>query len=58
MISALNVFKAKMNIFSGFTEKKVLHFPSVQSVLKATPSASQEFDKVAEKDWEVINRLE
>ena len=57
MISDLNAFKAKMNIFSGFTEKKVLHFPSVQSVLKDNASASEIFDKVAEKYCEVINRL-
>ncbi|KAK3569596.1 hypothetical protein QTP86_002532 [Hemibagrus guttatus] len=50
MISALNAFKAKMNIFSvGLQRKKVLHFPSVQSVLKDNASTSETFDKVAEK---------
>lgn len=35
MISALNAFKAQMNIFSVHLQrKKVLHFPSVQMVLK------------------------
>uniref|UniRef100_A0A8C9YYR3 SPIN-DOC-like zinc-finger domain-containing protein n=1 Tax=Sander lucioperca TaxID=283035 RepID=A0A8C9YYR3_SANLU len=58
MISALNAFKAKMNIFSvDLQRKKVLHFPSVESVLKDNASASETFDKVAEKYCEVINRL-
>lgn len=58
LISALNAFKAKMNIFSvDLQKKKVLHFPSVQSVLKDNASASETFDKVAEKYCEVINRL-
>ena len=35
----------------------MLHFPSVQSVLKDNASASEIFDKVAEKYCEVINRL-
>lgn len=35
----------------------MLHFPSVQSVLKDNASASETFDKVAEKYCEVINRL-
>jgi len=35
----------------------VLHFPSVQSVLKDNASASETFDKIAEKNSEVINRL-
>ncbi|QQP39753.1 Uncharacterized protein FKW44_013566 [Caligus rogercresseyi] len=35
MISALNAFKAQMNIFSAHLQrKKVLHFPSLQMVLK------------------------
>lgn len=47
-----------MNIFSvDLQKKKVLHFPSVQSVLKDNASASETFDKVAEKYCEVINRL-
>ena len=50
MISALNAFKAKMNIFSvHLQKKKMLHFPSVQSVLKDNASASEALDKVAEK---------
>ena len=58
MISALNAFKAKINIFSvDIQRKKVLHFPSVQSVLKDNASASDTFDKVADKYCEVINRL-
>ena len=58
MISALNAFKAKMNAFSAdLQRKKVLHFPSVQSVLKDNASASETFEKVAEKYIEVINRL-
>lgn len=35
----------------------MLHFPSVQSVLKDSASASETFDKVPEKYCEVINRL-
>lgn len=39
-----------MNIFSVHIErKKVLHVPSVQSVLKDNASASGTFDKVAER---------
>lgn len=58
MISALNAFKAQMNIFSVHLQrKKVLHFPSVQMVLKDNASASETFDKVAEKYSQVINRL-
>ncbi|KAL4006310.1 vacuolar protein sorting-associated protein 33B [Sarotherodon galilaeus] len=58
MISALNVFKAQMSIFSVHLQrKKVLHFPSVQMVLKDNASASETFDKVAEKYTQVINRL-
>ncbi|XP_060734371.1 general transcription factor II-I repeat domain-containing protein 2-like [Tachysurus vachellii] len=58
MISALNAFKAKMNIFSvDLQRKKVLHFPAVQSVLKDNASAAETFKKVAEKYCEVINRL-
>ncbi|KAF3833235.1 hypothetical protein F7725_026900 [Dissostichus mawsoni] len=37
--------------------KKVLHFPSVQSVLHDNASASGAFDKAAEKYFQVINRL-
>ncbi len=36
----------------------MLYFPSLQSVLKDNASASETFDKVAEKYCEVINRLE
>uniref|UniRef100_A0A8C6L134 DUF4371 domain-containing protein n=1 Tax=Nothobranchius furzeri TaxID=105023 RepID=A0A8C6L134_NOTFU len=58
MISAVNAFKAKMNIFSVHLQKKrVLHFPSVQSVLNDNASASETFDKVVDKYSEVINRL-
>ncbi|QQP40086.1 Hypothetical protein FKW44_014015 [Caligus rogercresseyi] len=50
MISALNAFKAQMNIFSAHLQrKKVLHFPSLQMVLKDNVSASESFGKVAEK---------
>uniref|UniRef100_G3PJM4 Uncharacterized protein n=1 Tax=Gasterosteus aculeatus TaxID=69293 RepID=G3PJM4_GASAC len=50
MISALNAFKAKMNIFSVHLQrKKMLHFSSVRSVLKDNATASEEMDKVAEK---------
>lgn len=37
--------------------KEVLHFPSVQTVLKDNTSASEAFDKVAEKFSQVIERL-
>ncbi|KAG7489523.1 general transcription factor II-I repeat domain-containing protein 2-like [Solea senegalensis] len=58
MISALYAFKAKMNLFSVHLQrKKVLHFPSVQMVLKDNASASEAFDKVAEKYSQVINRV-
>ncbi|KAG7520096.1 hypothetical protein JOB18_023114 [Solea senegalensis] len=58
MISALNAFKAKMNLFSVHLQsKKVPHFPSVQMVLKDNASASEAFDKVAEKYSQVINRV-
>ncbi|KAL3993501.1 polymeric immunoglobulin receptor [Sarotherodon galilaeus] len=58
MISALNGFKAQMSIFSVHLQrKKVLHFPSVQMVLKDNASASETFDKVAEKYTQVISRL-
>ena len=58
MISALNAFKAKMNIFSVHLQRrKMLHFPSVQAVLKDNASASETFDRVAEKYCQVINRL-
>lgn len=58
MISSVNAFKAKMSIFSMHLQrKKVLHFPSVQSVLKDNASASETFDKAAEKYSQVINRL-
>ena len=50
MINDLNTFEAKMNIFSvDLQRKKVLYFPSVQQVLKDNASASETFDKVAEK---------
>ncbi|QQP51169.1 General transcription factor II-I repeat domain-containing protein 2A, partial [Caligus rogercresseyi] len=58
MISALNAFEAQMNIFSAHLQrKKVLHFPSLQMVLKDNVSASESFGKVAEKYSQVINRL-
>ena len=58
MIIALNAFKAQMNIFTVHLQrKKVLHFPSVQMVLKDNVSASETLDKVAEKYSQVINRL-
>lgn len=38
--------------------KKVLHFPSVEIVLKDNSSACEEFDKSAEKYSQVIKRLE
>ncbi|XP_070408070.1 general transcription factor II-I repeat domain-containing protein 2-like [Nothobranchius furzeri] len=58
MISAVNAFKAKMNIFSVHLQKKrALHFPAVQSVLNDNASASETFDKVVDKYSEVINRL-
>uniref|UniRef100_A0A1A8L2L2 Uncharacterized protein n=1 Tax=Nothobranchius pienaari TaxID=704102 RepID=A0A1A8L2L2_9TELE len=58
MISAVNAFKAKMNIFSVHLQKeRVLHFPSAQSVLNGNASASETFDKVVDKYSEVINRL-
>ncbi|XP_070402531.1 general transcription factor II-I repeat domain-containing protein 2-like [Nothobranchius furzeri] len=58
MISAVNAFKAKMNIFSVHLQKKrVLHFPYVQSVMNDHASASETFDKVVDKYPEVINRL-
>lgn len=37
--------------------KRVLHFPSVQMVLKDNTSASEAFDKVTEKYSQVIERL-
>lgn len=52
MLSGLNAFKAKMNIFCMH-----LHFPSLQLVLKDNASASETFDRVAEKYCEVIHRL-
>ena len=58
MISALNAFNAKMNIFSMHLQtKKVLHFPSVQMVLKDNASACEAFDKSAEEYSQVIKRL-
>lgn len=58
MISAVNAFKAKMNIFSAQVEgKKMLHFPSVQAVLKDNVSASAALDKVVTKYSQAINRL-
>ena len=58
MISAVNAFKAMMSLFSVHLQgKKVLHFPSVQSVLHDNASASGAFDKAAEKYSQVINRL-
>ena len=58
MISAVNAFKAKMNIFSAQVEKKkMLHFSSVQAVLKDNVSASAALDEVVTKYSQVINRL-
>lgn len=58
MRSALNAFKAKMNIFSmHLRTKKVLHFPSVQMVLKDNASACEAFDRSAEKYSQLIKRL-
>ena len=57
-ISAVNAFKAKMNIFSAQVEKKkMLHFSSVQAVLKDNVSASAALDEVVTKHSQVINRL-
>ena len=58
MISAVNSFKAKTNIFSAQVEKKkMLHFSSVQAVLKDNVSASAALDEVVTKYSQVINRL-
>ena len=58
MISAVNAFKAKMNIFSAQVEKKkILHFSSVQTALKDNVSASAALDEVVAKYSQVINRL-
>lgn len=48
IVSALNAFKAKMNIFSVHLQRKKVHFPSVQMMLKDNASTSEAFDKVAE----------
>lgn len=57
---ALNAFKTKTDTFSTHLQrKKVLHFSSVQMVLKDNASASEAFDKVAEKYSQVkLKRLE
>ena len=48
MISAVNAFKPKMNIFSVHLQrKKLLHFPSVQSLLNDNASASGALDRAA-----------
>ena len=58
MINAVNAFKAKMNIFSAQVEKKkMLHFSSVQAVLKDNVSASSALDEVVTKYSQVINRF-
>ncbi|CAL9703583.1 unnamed protein product [Knipowitschia caucasica] len=58
MISAVNTFKAKMNLFSAHLKRKsVVHFPSVQKVLSDNVSASVAFDGAVEKYCQVINRL-
>ena len=58
MINAVNASKAKMNIFSAQVEKKkMLHFSSVQAVLKDNVSASAALDEVVTKYSQVINRL-
>ncbi|XP_061771533.1 lysosomal thioesterase PPT2-like isoform X2 [Nerophis ophidion] len=47
-----------MKLFSVLLQRqKVLHFPSVQMVLKDNASASEAFDKVAKKYSQVINRV-
>ena len=58
MISTVTAFKAKINIFSAQVEKKkMLHFSSVQAVLKDNVSASAALDEVVTKYSQVINRL-
>ncbi|KAI4812243.1 hypothetical protein KUCAC02_023645, partial [Chaenocephalus aceratus] len=49
--------KAEFSKLKDVKGKKVLHFPSVQSVLHDNASASGAFDKAAEKYSQVINRL-
>ena len=56
MTHVVKIIKAKMNIFSvHLKRKRMLHFPSVHSVLKDNASASDTLDKVAEKYCQVIN---
>ena len=58
ILSCLNAFKAKTNIFCmHLQKKKVLHFPSLQLVLKNNASAFEIFDRVAENCCELIHRL-
>lgn len=49
-LSSVDAFKTKMSIFS-------MHLQTVQSVRKDNCSASETFDKAAEKYSQVINRL-
>lgn len=58
MISAVNAFKAKMNMFFVQVErKKMQHFPSVQAVLNDNASASAALGEAVKKYSQVINRL-
>ncbi|XP_060754276.1 general transcription factor II-I repeat domain-containing protein 2-like [Neoarius graeffei] len=58
MISAVNAFRAKMNIFSVHLQsKKFLHFPSVQSVLNGNAPASVALDGAVGKYTQLISRL-
>ena len=58
MISAVNVFKARMNLFSVHLQKKNLRqFQSVQALLNGNDAASAAFDAAVEKYSQVINRL-
>lgn len=50
MIDAVSAFRANMNIFSvPLQRKKLLRFPSVQSVLNDNTSASRALDRALEK---------
>ena len=49
MLSCLNPFKAKMNIFYiHLQKKKVLHFSALQLVQNDNDSASETFDRIVE----------
>nr|XP_039247528.1 general transcription factor II-I repeat domain-containing protein 2B-like [Styela clava] len=58
MISTLKAFEAKLSIFSMHLKtKKLLHFPSVQMMLKDNASGSEALNKVKDKYSQVIERL-